>query len=145
MGLARHARCAPRLAQALSDESANRAGTRRPRPRRDPGTPRRERHRGARTAARTVKGVDDFVRFVHRDPEAEVLVVSNTWPERERPVYGIFVQRQVESLRRAGVRFDVLYPRGYAHATAYGVAAGGAPWLAIGRRGGHPPRPAPRA
>jgi glycosyltransferase involved in cell wall biosynthesis len=45
------------------------------------------------------------------------------WPETDRPVYGIFVQRQVESLRAAGIRCDVLYLRGYVSALAYPRAA----------------------
>ena len=56
----------------------------------------------------------NLVAFVHHDNDPEVLVVTNMWPDEERPVYGIFVQRQVESLRAAGVRCDVLYIRGYA-------------------------------
>jgi teichuronic acid biosynthesis glycosyltransferase TuaC len=64
-----------------------------------------------------------LVTFVHRDPDAEVLITTNVWPEPARPVYGIFVQRQVESLRAAGVRCDVLYVRGYASALAYPLAA----------------------
>jgi glycosyltransferase involved in cell wall biosynthesis len=64
-----------------------------------------------------------LVAFVHRDPKAEVLFVTNVWPEPERPVYGIFVQRQIESLRAAGVRCDVLYIRGYASSLAYPLAA----------------------
>jgi teichuronic acid biosynthesis glycosyltransferase TuaC len=64
-----------------------------------------------------------LVGFVHREPEPDVLQVTNVWPEPDRPVYGIFVQRQVESLREAGVRCDVLYIRGYASGFAYPVAA----------------------
>jgi glycosyltransferase involved in cell wall biosynthesis len=64
-----------------------------------------------------------LVEFVHRDPGADVLVVTNVWPEEARPVYGIFVRRQVESLRTAGARCDVLYIRGYASARAYPKAA----------------------
>ncbi|MDX6474671.1 MAG: teichuronic acid biosynthesis glycosyltransferase TuaC [Gaiellaceae bacterium] len=82
-----------------------------------------------------MRSADDFVRFVHRDPQAEVLVVSNTWPEPDRPVYGIFVQRQIESLQRAGVRFDVLYPRGYAHGAAYAIAGAKLALSTIGWRG----------
>ena len=59
----------------------------------------------------------------HRDPGAAVLVVTNLWPEPERPVYGIFVKRQLESLRAAGLRCDVLYLRGYASTLAYPIAA----------------------
>jgi glycosyltransferase involved in cell wall biosynthesis len=64
-----------------------------------------------------------LVTFVHRDRDAEILIATNVWPEPERPVYGIFVQRQVESLRASGVRCDVLYIRGYASALAYPLAA----------------------
>jgi teichuronic acid biosynthesis glycosyltransferase TuaC len=64
-----------------------------------------------------------LVTFVHRDRGAEVLIATNVWPEPARPVYGVFVQRQVESLRAAGVRCDVLYVRGYASALAYPLAA----------------------
>jgi glycosyltransferase involved in cell wall biosynthesis len=52
-----------------------------------------------------------------------VLIVTNMWPEPERPVYGIFVQRQVKSLRAAGLRCDVLYIRGFATLRAYVEAA----------------------
>ncbi|HEY5320953.1 MAG TPA: hypothetical protein VIJ76_08750 [Galbitalea sp.] len=41
--------------------------------------------------------------FVHRDPDAELLVVTNMWPEPLQPDYRIFVQRQIESLRAAGL------------------------------------------
>ncbi len=64
-----------------------------------------------------------LVRFVHSDPDAEVLTVTNMWPEPERPVYGIFVKRQVDALRAAGVRCDVLYLRGYISPLAYAAAA----------------------
>ena len=61
--------------------------------------------------------------FVVRDPVADVLVVTNMWPDEERPVYGIFVKRQVDSLRTAGVHCDVLYLRGNRSALAYPLAA----------------------
>lgn len=61
--------------------------------------------------------------FVVRDPGADVLVVTNMWPDGERPVYGVFVKRQVDSLRSAGVRCDVLYLRGYRSKLAYPRAA----------------------
>lgn len=65
-----------------------------------------------------------ILQFVERDPGAEVLVVTNMWPDDERPVYGIFVRRQVESLRARGMRCDVLYIRGYRSPLAYPLAAG---------------------
>jgi glycosyltransferase involved in cell wall biosynthesis len=64
-----------------------------------------------------------LVELVERDEDADVLVVTNMWPEPDRPVYGIFVKRQVDSLRAAGIRFDVLYVRGYASPLAYPAAA----------------------
>lgn len=65
----------------------------------------------------------------HRDPQADVLVVSNMWPDDERPVYGIFIKRQVDSLIAAGVRCDVLYVRGYRSPLAYLL---GALWFLLG-------------
>src|SRR5438046_9475023 len=63
------------------------------------------------------------VKFVERDPSADVLVVTNLWPDGDSPVYGIFVQRQIESLRAAGLRCDVLYIRGWRSVWAYPAAA----------------------
>jgi teichuronic acid biosynthesis glycosyltransferase TuaC len=39
----------------------------------------------------------------------KVLVVTHMYPSREHPENGIFVQQQVESLRREGVEIDVLH------------------------------------
>lgn len=64
-----------------------------------------------------------LIEFVQRDPGADVLVVTNMWPDERRPVYGIFVKRQVDSLRASGTRCDVLYLRGYASPLAYPLAA----------------------
>lgn len=65
-----------------------------------------------------------LVSFLQRDPDASVLIVTNMWPEPDqgRPVYGIFVQRQTDSLRALGVRCDVLYIRGYRAFAAYPLA-----------------------
>ena len=41
-----------------------------------------------------------------------VLVVTNLWPYDADPSYGSFVQAQMESLRRLGVEFDVLFING---------------------------------
>lgn len=57
--------------------------------------------------------------FVQRDPRPDLLVVTNMWPEPTRPVYGIFVERQVRALRAAGLRCDVLYVRGYLSKATY--------------------------
>lgn len=63
-----------------------------------------------------------------RRSDSEVLVVTNMWPDAERPVYGIFVKRQVDSLLRAGIECDVLYVRGYRSPAAYPLAMG---WFAV--------------
>ncbi len=65
----------------------------------------------------------ELLPFVQRDPQADVLVVTNMWPDSDRPVYGIFVKRQVDSLRSRGVRCDVLYIRGHVSSRAYLIAA----------------------
>jgi teichuronic acid biosynthesis glycosyltransferase TuaC len=59
----------------------------------------------------------------HRDPDATVLFVTNLWPDAERPVYGIFVERQIRSLIACGLKCDVLYVRGYLGQHVYLVAA----------------------
>ena len=59
----------------------------------------------------------------HEDPDATVLVVTNTWPHAGEPRYGIFVKRQVDSLVAAGLRCDVLFVRGFESPLAYAVAA----------------------
>jgi teichuronic acid biosynthesis glycosyltransferase TuaC len=59
----------------------------------------------------------------HTDPDARVLVLTNMWPNEDRPRYGIFVKRQVDSLVDAGVRCDVLFIRGYRSRLAYPIAA----------------------
>jgi glycosyltransferase involved in cell wall biosynthesis len=42
----------------------------------------------------------------------KILVVTNMYPCRERPYYGVFVRDQVESLRRLGVDVDVFFING---------------------------------
>lgn len=67
---------------------------------------------------------------LHRlDDNADVLLVTSGWPHqdeprhRDGPRYGIFLRRQVDSLRAVGVTFDVLFVRGYASSRAYVDAA----------------------
>ena len=59
----------------------------------------------------------------HTDPDARVLVVTNMWPTEEKPTYGIFVKRQVDSLIEAGLRCDVLFIHGYRSRLAYLLGA----------------------
>ncbi len=64
-----------------------------------------------------------LVTLEHQDPGARVLTVTNMWPSPEKPRYGIFVKRQVDSLIAAGLRCDVLFIRGYLSPLAYAAAA----------------------
>ena len=64
-----------------------------------------------------------LVTFEVRDPDPQVLVVTNAWPHPSDPAYGVFTERQISSLRRAGVRVDVLFVRGYRSKKAYAAAA----------------------
>jgi teichuronic acid biosynthesis glycosyltransferase TuaC len=66
---------------------------------------------------------DPLITFEHTDPDARVLVVTNMWPTKEKPTYGIFVKRQVDSLIEAGLRCDVLFFHGYRSRLAYPLGA----------------------
>jgi teichuronic acid biosynthesis glycosyltransferase TuaC len=73
--------------------------------------------------------------YVHRDPQPDLLIITNMWPEHARPVYGIFVERQVQALRAAGLRCDVLYVRGYLSKLIYLLGVPLFLWLTISARG----------
>jgi teichuronic acid biosynthesis glycosyltransferase TuaC len=72
--------------------------------------------------------------FVQHDQRPDILVVTNMWPEPSRPAYGVFVERQVRTLREAGLRCDVLYVRGYVSKIVYLRAALLFLWFNISRR-----------
>jgi glycosyltransferase involved in cell wall biosynthesis len=61
--------------------------------------------------------------FERRDPHAEVLVVTNGWPNEDNETYCVFIKRQMESLIGRGLRCDVLFIRGYRSQLAYPLAA----------------------
>jgi teichuronic acid biosynthesis glycosyltransferase TuaC len=70
-----------------------------------------------------------------QDPDAVVLVVTSGWPNEDNDAYCVFIKRQVESLVDRGVRFDVLFIRGYRSKLAYLLAALQlAYWSVAGRR-----------
>ncbi len=73
--------------------------------------------------------------FVQRESNADLLVVTNMWPEPSRPAYGVFVERQVQALGAAGLRCDVLYIRGYMSKLVYLRAALLFLWLSVSARG----------
>lgn len=58
-----------------------------------------------------------------RDPHAEVLVVTNGWPNEDNETYCVFIKRQIDSLVERGLRCDVLFIRGYRSQLAYPLAA----------------------
>jgi teichuronic acid biosynthesis glycosyltransferase TuaC len=84
---------------------------------------------------RTMTKIFRSLEFVHRDPRPDLLVVTNMWPEAERPAYGIFVERQVQALQAAGLRCDVLYLRGYVSKLAYVLGILRFLWLTVSARG----------
>lgn len=43
----------------------------------------------------------------------DVLMVTNMWPHKDHPAYGIFVQRQVESLGALGLDCEVIFVEGW--------------------------------
>jgi glycosyltransferase involved in cell wall biosynthesis len=71
----------------------------------------------------------------HSDPDADLLVVTNMWPDEEKVAYGVFVKRQVESLIDAGVHCDVVYVRGTRSPLAYALAALRFAAWSVSRRG----------
>lgn len=75
-----------------------------------------------------------FFEFVHRDPEPDILVITNMWPEPSRPAYGSFVERQVQALRAEGFRCDVLYARGYMSKLVYALSVPLFLWLTVSAR-----------
>src|SRR5436190_557229 len=60
-----------------------------------------------------------------------VLTVTNMWPTDEWPQFGIFVKRQVDGLRDAGLDVDVLFVNGRGSKSNY---ARGFPELASALR-----------
>jgi glycosyltransferase involved in cell wall biosynthesis len=65
----------------------------------------------------------DLLTFPQRDPHADVLLVTSGWPHPGNPTYCIFIKRQVDSLRQAGLECDVLFINGYRSKAAYLLAA----------------------
>jgi glycosyltransferase involved in cell wall biosynthesis len=49
----------------------------------------------------------------------DVLMVTNMWPHDQHPGYGIFVFRQIESLRALGLDCEVIFVEGYRTRWAY--------------------------
>src|SRR5690242_6907688 len=58
-----------------------------------------------------------------RDPDADVLIVTNGYPTERDPTYCPFMKREVDTLVDKGVHCDVLFIHGYASSRAYLAAA----------------------
>jgi teichuronic acid biosynthesis glycosyltransferase TuaC len=54
-----------------------------------------------------------WVTWERTRPDAQILIVTNAWPDTELPARAVFMRYTVEGLAAAGVDADVLYVRGY--------------------------------
>lgn len=78
-----------------------------------------------RWARSILTGLDrrQLVTWEQREDNARLLMITNIWPHKERPVYGPFLQLTVEGIRRQGIPCDVLFIRGYRSPAAYVAGA----------------------
>lgn len=79
-------------------------------------------------------GPATLVTFEIRDVSPEVLVVTNAWPRADDSVYGVFIKRQIDSLRELGIPLDVMFVHGYRSKRAYPAAAAALTRLSRARR-----------
>jgi teichuronic acid biosynthesis glycosyltransferase TuaC len=63
------------------------------------------------------------MKLILSDPNPDVLMVTNMWPHSGRLKYGIFVNRQLESLTALGLPSSVLFIEGYRTRWDYARAA----------------------
>lgn len=49
----------------------------------------------------------------------KILVITNMYPDKKMPFYGIFVKEQVDSLKKLGIHVDVFYIRGKENKLSY--------------------------
>lgn len=63
------------------------------------------------------------MRVISTDTDPDVLIVTNMWPHSRRPKYGIFVSRQIGSLKSLGLPCSVLFVEGYRTRWDYARAA----------------------
>ena len=52
-------------------------------------------------------------------PAPDVLMLTNMWPHDENPAYGIFIFRQIQSVRALDVDCDVIFVEGYRARSRY--------------------------
>jgi glycosyltransferase involved in cell wall biosynthesis len=67
--------------------------------------------------------VSELVTLERDGAQAPLLVVTNLWPDEGRPDFGIFVKRQVDSVRRLGIGCDVLAINSGRSMAAFAAAA----------------------
>ncbi len=72
-------------------------------------------------ARRVVAALDrrGWISWERTEPDAEILIVTNAWPDRQFPARAAFMRYAVEGLAVAGVPTDVLYVRGYRGKRSY--------------------------
>jgi teichuronic acid biosynthesis glycosyltransferase TuaC len=64
-----------------------------------------------------------LVTWERRWDEPDLLIITNVWPDSEKPARGPFVKRSVDGLEALGIKGDVLFIRGYMGKAAYACAA----------------------
>jgi glycosyltransferase involved in cell wall biosynthesis len=64
-----------------------------------------------------------LVTWERRGSEAELLTITNLWPDDEDPAYGPFIKRSVDGLDELGIDSDVLFIHGHHGVAAYLSAA----------------------
>ncbi|HEY6397184.1 MAG TPA: glycosyltransferase, partial [Solirubrobacteraceae bacterium] len=65
--------------------------------------------------------------------DAQILIVTNAWPDKELPVRAVFMRYTVEGLAAAGVEADVLYVRGYRGIHCYALGSLAMALIAAGK------------
>ncbi len=158
MGCAGHRRCverwgAERMIDSYLDvlERARSAATRRParqselafeaggaaqapEPR---GAAQAPEPRGAALASAFLRYLDRrrWVTWERTSSEADVLTVTNAWPDSDWPSYAPFIRVTVDRLADAGVNSDLVYIRGYKGQHVYLMACVAMALLPLTRRG----------
>ncbi len=67
--------------------------------------------------------------------DADVLTVTNYWPDRDGPARAPFLRATVDGLAAAGVKTDVLYVRGYKGKHVYLLGCAAMALMPLARRG----------
>ena len=77
----------------------------------------------SRSISKSYRSSASTMRVISTDTDPDVLIVTNMWPHSRRPKYGIFVSRQIGSLKSLGLPCSVLFVEGYRTRWDYARAA----------------------